>query len=124
MGHGITIVGSLNADLVVAVRRFPGPGETVTGHDFAVFPGGKGANQAFAAGRLAVGEMRVRMVGQVGGDAYGEWLRQNLFNAAVDVIHVRTDAAAPADRRAAGIEQMLVNILAAITQANAVAMED
>jgi len=36
----------------------------------------------------------------------------------------RTDAAAPADRRAAGIEQMLVNILAAITQANAVAMED
>jgi hypothetical protein len=35
----------------------------------------------------------------------------------------RTDAAAPADRRAAGIEQMLVNILAAMTQANAVAME-
>ena len=42
------IVGSLNADLVIAVRRFPGPGETVTGHDFAVFPGGKGANQAYS----------------------------------------------------------------------------
>jgi len=46
----------------------------VTGHDFAVFPGGKGANQAFAAGRLAAGEVPVRMIGLVGGDSYGGWL--------------------------------------------------
>lgn len=95
MGQGITIVGSLNADLVVAVRRFPGPGETVTGQDFAVFPGGKGANQAFAAGRLSDGEIPVRMVGQVGGDAYGEWLRQSLSRAGVDVTHVRVAPEAP-----------------------------
>jgi ribokinase len=73
----------------------PGPGETVTGHDFAVFPGGKGANQALCAGRLAAGEMPVRMVGQVGGDSYGEWLRQNLAGAGVDVAQVRIDPATP-----------------------------
>ena len=88
MGQGITIVGSLNADLVVAVRRLPAPGETVTGNDFRVFPGGKGANQAYAAARLAAGALPVRMVGRVGSDAYGGWLRQNLASAGVDVTHV------------------------------------
>lgn len=95
MGRGITIVGSLNADLVVAVRRFPGPGETVSGQDFAVFPGGKGANQAYACGRLAAGEMPVRMVGQVGADNYAPWLRQNLASGGVDVTHVAQDGATP-----------------------------
>ena len=88
MGHGITVVGSLNADLVVSVRRFPTPGETVTGQGFAVFSGGKGANQAFGAARLAMGQLPVRMVGRVGNDAYGGWLRQNLAGAGVDVGHV------------------------------------
>jgi ribokinase len=89
MSRGVTVVGSLNADLLVAVRRLPAAGETVTGHDFAVFPGGKGANQAYAVGRLAEGgDLPVRMVGRVGGDAYGGWLRQNLAEAGVDVRHV------------------------------------
>jgi len=95
MGQGITVVGSLNADLVVAVRRFPAPGETVTGHDFAVFSGGKGANQAYAAARLAGKEMPVRMLGQVGNDSYAEWLRKNLSDVGVDVSQVATDANAP-----------------------------
>jgi len=90
MGRGITVVGSLNADLVVGVRRLPAPGETVAGQDFRVFPGGKGANQAFAAARLAAGELPVSMVGRVGNDAYGGWLRQNLASAGVDVAHVGT----------------------------------
>jgi ribokinase len=118
MGHGIAVVGSLNADLVVAVRRFPGPGETVTGQDFEVFPGGKGANQAFAAGRLAAGEMRVRMVGQVGGDAYGEWLRQNLFNAGVDVVHVGTDTAAPTGLALVAIDAAAQNQIIVVPGAN------
>jgi len=81
VGHGITVVGSLNADLVVSVRRFPTPGETVTGQGFAVFSGGKGANQAYGVARLAAGQLPVRMVGRVGNDAYGAWLRQNLHAA-------------------------------------------
>jgi len=95
MGAGVTVVGSLNADLVVSVRRFPAPGETVTGADFTVFPGGKGANQAYAAARLAAGSMPVRMVGRVGDDVYGGWLRQNLANAGVDVTHVGALAGIP-----------------------------
>ena len=48
----IVVVGSLNADLVVHVPRFPVAGETISGEGFVVLPGGKGANQACAAGRL------------------------------------------------------------------------
>jgi ribokinase len=118
MGQGITVVGSLNADLVVAVRRFPGPGETVTGHDFAVFPGGKGANQAFAVGRLAGGDMPVWMVGQVGGDAYGEWLRQSLSRAAVDVTHVRVQQDAPTGLAMVAIDAAAQNQIVVVPGAN------
>ncbi|MEV4259445.1 PfkB family carbohydrate kinase, partial [Spirillospora sp. NPDC049652] len=52
MAHEVVVVGSVNADLVVRVDRRPGPGETVLGSDLATLPGGKGANQAVAAGRL------------------------------------------------------------------------
>ena len=45
----ILVIGSLNADLVVRVPRFPQPGETISGDDLQTFPGGKGANQAVAA---------------------------------------------------------------------------
>ena len=118
MGQGITIVGSLNADLVVAVRRFPGPGETVTGQDFAVFPGGKGANQAFAAGRLSAGEIPVRMVGQVGGDAYGEWLRQSLSRAGVDVTHVHMAPEAPTGLAMVMIDASAQNQIVVVPGAN------
>ena len=58
----------------------------MTGRDFAVIPGGKGANQACAAARLG-GD--VAMVGRVGADAYGELLRASLAAAGVDVSHLR-----------------------------------
>jgi ribokinase len=61
----VTVVGSLNEDVVVTVDRLPGRGETVIGTAVAVLPGGKGANQAAAAGRLGTG---VHMVGRVGDD--------------------------------------------------------
>jgi len=79
---GIVIVGSLNADLVVRAERFPQPGETVRGGALATLPGGKGANQAAAAGRLG-GD--VRIVGVVGDDANGALLRRSLQAHGVDV---------------------------------------
>ncbi|HXG64701.1 MAG TPA: ribokinase [Blastocatellia bacterium] len=88
MQRGIVVVGSLNADFVAWVPRFPAPGETVTGDEFAVFPGGKGANQAYAAARLGA---NVSMVGQVGNDPQAEFLRENLASAGVDVSRVRRD---------------------------------
>ena len=84
----IVVVGSLNADLVVRVPRFPIAGETISGEGFVVLPGGKGANQACAAGRLGGS---VAMVGQVGRDDQGQLLRESLTRAGVDVRLVDQD---------------------------------
>jgi len=61
----ITVFGSINADIVCRVERHPRPGETVRGSDYALFPGGKGANPALAARRAGA---TVRLVGAVGDD--------------------------------------------------------
>jgi len=49
----ITVIGSLNTDLVTVTPRVPGGGETLTASSFSTGPGGKGANQAVACGRLS-----------------------------------------------------------------------
>ncbi|MFC4909977.1 ribokinase [Actinomadura gamaensis] len=82
MAHEVVVVGSVNADLVVRVDRRPGPGETVLGSDLATLPGGKGANQAVAAGRLGG---RVGIVARTGDDGHGALLRDALGAAGVDV---------------------------------------
>lgn len=73
------------------MQRFPDAGETVVGSKFAVFPGGKGANQAYAAARLGG---QVSMVGQVGHDSHGDWLKRQLASAGVDVAYVQSDSSA------------------------------
>src|SRR5258706_12302812 len=90
MNPHIVVVGSLNADFVIRVDRYPFPGETIVGRDFKVFPGGKGANQAFAAVKLGA---RVSMIGHVGNDAQADWLRNHLATEGVDVAHVYRDSA-------------------------------
>jgi ribokinase len=81
------VLGSLNMDISVAVRRLPGPGETVLGSDAVIAPGGKGANQAVAAVRLAA---VVTMVGCAGDDDFGRTARGALATEGVDVGGVRT----------------------------------
>jgi ribokinase len=83
----VTVVGSLNEDVLVTVDRLPGRGETVVGSAVTIAPGGKGANQAAAAGRLGGG---VAMVGRVGGDPAGDRQRAALATAGVDVELVRS----------------------------------
>ena len=75
----ITVVGSINLDLVVRVPALPRPGETVGGATFARIPGGKGANQAVACARLGAD---VTMVGAVGRDAAAEDALAGLRQAA------------------------------------------
>ncbi len=82
----IVVVGSINMDLVTNTARIPSEGETLTGEDFQTHPGGKGANQAVAIGRLGY---PVRMIGCVGNDAFGQELRASLENAGVDISAVR-----------------------------------
>ena len=77
----LTIVGSINLDLVAQAERLPRAGETVSGATFSRVPGGKGANQAVAAARLGV---EVRMVGAVGGDELAEAALAGLRDAGVE----------------------------------------
>ena len=78
----LTVVGSINLDLVARVERLPRPGETVSGTMFERFPGGKGANQAVAAARLGA---RVRMVGAVGTDPLADEALTGLHAAGVEL---------------------------------------
>jgi ribokinase len=87
----ILVIGSLNADLVVRAPRFPAPGETISGEDLAIIPGGKGANQAVAAARQGAS---VAMVGRVGDDSFGPTLIQNLGDNNVDTSHVQKSESA------------------------------
>ena len=86
----ILVFGSLNADLVFQVQALPRPGETVLCPGYALAPGGKGANQAAAAAKAGAA---VRMVGHLGDDSFGDFLRQGLVQAGVDCAGV---AIAPA----------------------------
>ncbi|MDB5074731.1 MAG: ribokinase [Chloroflexi bacterium] len=77
----IVVIGSINMDLAVRCPRVPAPGETILGSSLLESPGGKGANQAVAAGTLGGG---VAMVGCVGNDTYGDALRASLAAAKVN----------------------------------------
>lgn len=82
----VLVVGSLNMDLVVSSQRLPHRGETILGKGFATFPGGKGANQAVAAGKLGA---NVVMAGCVGSDGFAEELLISLKSGNVDTDWVR-----------------------------------
>src|ERR1700723_3069877 len=85
MANSIVVIGSLNMDFVLAVERLPLPGETILGHGFRTIPGGKGANQAYAAAKLARNGTVVRMMGRIGADSFGQALKDNLSGVGVDV---------------------------------------
>lgn len=82
----ITVVGSINMDLVVSIDRVPNRGETLLGKTFHTNPGGKGANQAVAAARL---RSVTNMVGHVGTDAFGISLLDNLKEQNIDTTYVK-----------------------------------
>ena len=82
----ITVVGSINLDIVATGPKLPRPGETVTGAKLARHPGGKGANQALAARRLGAD---VRLVGAVGADEMAEEALKLLQAGGVDLSSVQ-----------------------------------
>lgn len=71
----ITVLGSVNMDLVTTTDTLPAPGETILGATFALTPGGKGANQAIAAARAGA---EVEFIGAVGDDTFALELRETL----------------------------------------------
>jgi ribokinase len=80
--RNLTVVGSVNLDLVARVERLPRPGETVTAGSLERIPGGKGANQSVAAARLGAS---VTLVGAVGEDELADEALAGLREAGVDL---------------------------------------
>jgi ribokinase len=85
----LTVVGSINLDLVARAKRLPRPGETVSGASFLRVPGGKGANQAVAAARLGA---EVALVGCIGRDELAGEALAGLREAAVEERWLTKDA--------------------------------
>ena len=88
----ITVVGSINMDLLIEVPHLPSPGETVVGSDAVHRPGGKGANQAVAARRLGA---EVTLIAAVGDDSFGVDLRATLQAEGVETAHLATTPGTP-----------------------------
>ena len=86
---GVVVIGSVTVDVTTFSTRLPTRGETVLGEEFTMFLGGKGANQAVAAGRAGA---RTSFVGCVGDDLFHDLVIDSLTDAGVDIDHVRTVA--------------------------------
>lgn len=83
---GVLIIGSITADLTTFSRRLPARGETILGDEFTLVLGGKGANQAVAAGLAGA---TAHLVGCVGTDLFSELVTNGLRDAGVNIDHVR-----------------------------------
>lgn len=97
----IVVVGSVNTDMVVKSARIPAPGETVTGGQFVMAAGGKGANQAVAAARLGA---EVTLVAKVGQDMFGDQAIDNYRREGI-----RTDCILRDPQHATGVALILVD---------------
>ncbi|MGY2064263.1 ribokinase [Blastococcus sp. SYSU DS0619] len=117
----VTVVGSLNEDVLVAVDRLPGRGETVVARSAALAPGGKGANQAAAAGLLGgLGDHAVHMVGRVGDDPAGDRQLAALAGSRVNVSRVLRTTGTPTGTATIPVEEATgENLIVVVPGANA-----
>lgn len=84
----VVVLGSLITDLVARAPRLPHPGESLLGDGFAIFPGGKGINQAIAAARLGAD---VTLIGRVGTDTFGDSFFPILTHEGIDSTYIERD---------------------------------
>ncbi|WP_312183951.1 ribokinase [Pantoea sp. CTOTU46764] len=97
----LAVLGSINADHILNLAHFPRPGETVIGKQYQIAFGGKGANQAVAAGRAGAD---IAFIACVGADDIGERIRQQLQQDRIDTTPVETVA-----DESTGIAMIFVN---------------
>jgi ribokinase len=117
----VVVFGSINMDLVVRTPRFAQPGETLSAHTFFTAPGGKGANQAVAAGRLGV---PTAMVGRVGSDMFGNSLLESMQSNGVDTRWVLRDQARPSGTALITVDDRAENTILIVAGANGAVGED
>ncbi|OOF58127.1 ribokinase [Rodentibacter genomosp. 2] len=87
MNKKLTVLGSINADHVISVPYFAKPGETLTGKNYHIAYGGKGANQAVAAARLGA---NVAFIGCIGDDGIGTSMKNAFTRDGIDTAHINT----------------------------------
>ena len=104
MAGPIVIIGSINMDLICRTPHIPSGGETVLGDHFMTIPGGKGANQAVAAAKLAARNQPVHIIGRVGDDDFG----QRLLNG-LEQHNVNTSAITITEGVSSGVAMILVD---------------
>ena len=107
----IAVVGSINIDQSVETDRIPRKGETIAGQSLQYTPGGKGANQAVAMGRLGA---EVVFFGCVGDDANGKAMLENLESQGVSTTHIQTIENVPTG--IALITVMIIQLLLSVVQ--------
>lgn len=112
----ITVLGSINMDLVVRCQHLPRPGETIIAEDFREIPGGKGANQAVAAARLGAS---VSMIGRVGDDAFAGRLLETLRNEQIDTEAVLQTSDSASGVAIVAVEDSGENAILVVSGANA-----
>lgn len=115
MGKNVLVVGSLNMDLVITVDKLPMVGETILGNDISYIPGGKGANQACAIGRLGG---NVTMLGCVGKDNFGTLQKKQLSSCNVDVSFLKESDINPTGTAVIYINSKGENTIVVIPGAN------
>ena len=115
MGKHILVIGSLNMDLSITMERMPAVGETVMGEELTYNLGGKGANQAYAVGRLGG---QVKMLGCVGRDQFGAGQRESLAACGVDVSGLRESEALPTGTAVIYVDAAGSNSIVVVAGAN------
>ena len=116
----ILVFGSINIDLIVPVRQLPQAGETVLGGDYALLPGGKGANQALAARRAGA---EVVLAGAVGRDVFSAAALDPLRRAGIDTGFVRA-VERPTGCAAIMVSEAGENLIAVASGANTAVRAD
>jgi len=111
--------GSINADIAAYARHLPRPGETIHANHYAISLGGKGANQAAAAARLAqpLG-LRAAFAGRVGADLFGDLVRQELAAFGVDLQGLQRDTANATGLALIGVDASGENAITVVGAAN------
>lgn len=111
----IVVVGSLNMDFVINVKKMPILGETILGEDVNLVPGGKGANQAYAVGKLGG---KVEMIGAVGDDLYGKMLIENLQTVGVGTSGIEIIQGTPTGNAFISVDESGENSIIVVQGAN------
>jgi len=112
----VVVVGSSNMDLVARAPRIPVIGETLTGTDFFMVPGGKGANQAVAAARLGA---EVVFIAKLGNDIFASKSLDNFKSVNINTKYIEQLDGVPSGIAVIAVDDQGHNIIIVVPGANA-----